>query len=69
MTTKPEGFDAWLAEVKAYGLKHFAYDQSEGYEEADMIRYFNDGDTPKEWCEWHADKYDLTRADGPWGGL
>lgn len=66
-TNKPEGFDKWLAEIQAYGQKEFCYDQSEMYEESEMIGYFKDGYTPKDWCEWQAEKYGLDRTSGPWG--
>lgn len=60
----------WIREANAYLKQHYAIDFYEGgADEEELVRAAESGDTPKEYAEWWAEKYDLDRVSGPWGGL
>lgn len=60
-----KSLEKWVEEADAYMLKHYCInvskDSGAGIEE--FQRAMADGDTPKEFCEWWARKFDLETND------
>jgi hypothetical protein len=54
----------WKRQVDALMKRDYAIDTDDaGLGEEDIARFFADGDTPEEFVNWFAEKYDLNRCD------
>lgn len=51
-------FIDWKKEFDTYAMDNYAMPISE-FNEDELRVAFNDGETPKEYMDWYADKYDL----------
>ena len=55
-------FENWKEEFSTYAMAKYLMPLSEFDEDALKVAY-DDGETPQEYMDWYADKYDLLNLD------
>lgn len=66
----PDDCAKWLAEVDRIMKRDWYIDTDDaGLDDEQVVRYWKYGDTPTEFVEWFAEKYDLYDFRRHWGTL
>lgn len=62
--TLPQACRDWLDRVNAVMMHDWCIDAEDaGWSDADILRYWRFDETPEEFVEWFAEKYELIRFE------